>query len=88
MGSEIQKENEMKKTRRDYLKKEYDQEISKANRNVTISNQPGKSSPRWQAAIRNLNSALEIAIVLGWKKKPSEIQERIEEVEVYQELDL
>jgi len=39
---------------------EFDIEIAKANLHLRLKNEPGKTSPRWYAATRNLEKAYEL----------------------------
>jgi hypothetical protein len=52
------------------LQDAYDDEIVKANQNVTLTNKPGKTAPRWYAALRNLGKASVMAQTLNYPIEP------------------
>lgn len=63
------------------IERQYNDEIIKANRNVTLTNQPGKTSPRWFASLRNLKNAFNIARIAGANTLP--IQDKVSDAVEY-----
>jgi len=52
------------------IERQYNDEIIKANGHITLTNQPGKTSPRWFASMKNLHEAGKIAKSVGADTTP------------------